>query len=571
MAARREKLPRIVAAIGRRSGIVYTATRRASDDVAAELQAAGVAARCYHAGLSDDERRAVQDGFMRGGVPVVVAPNAFGMGIDKPDVRFVVHHGIPRSFEAYYQEIGRAGRDGQPADCELYFHPSDTAVQRFLIEASHPELDLVRRVFLALRSRRTRAISLSNMDLKQLAGADAPEASISAALKILEDADLIERAFGARHAQVALTGAANGHECSAIASELLDALRSLGAAAWIEVDEFALAEAAGIAAMDVHRGLRELDQSQAIEYVPAMRGRVIRLLASESWEDRLAQAHAPLEQRRLRELKRLADMVSFVADETCRRHTILRYFTGRAPVGRCDRCDRCAAPAPVAAAERSPACVDREDTIVKKILSAVGRMQGQYGKQRIVQVLHGSTSQEITAPLRQLSVFGILGEQSQKTTAAALDELVALGAVAKGKGEYPTLSLTRLGREVVHGRMAIRLRSLATADARAAPALEQHASPIDAILLERLRTWRADVAAGAGQPRYTVFHDRTLAAIASERPRSAEAFALLHGVGPAKVERYWPAIRAIVDAREAEILAAVGEAEAANRTGVAAD
>jgi ATP-dependent DNA helicase RecQ len=116
--------------------IVYAATRKKAVEVAAALRDEGVSARPYHAGLADDERAEVQEAWMRNEVRVVVATNAFGMGVDKRDVRLVVHHELPGSAEAYYQEAGRAGRDGLPARCVLLFNHADVRLREFLISAS---------------------------------------------------------------------------------------------------------------------------------------------------------------------------------------------------------------------------------------------------------------------------------------------------------------------------------------------------------------------------------------------------------------------------------------------------
>ena len=116
--------------------IVYAATRKKAAEVAAALRDAGVTARAYHAGLGDEERAEVQDAWMRDDVRVVVATNAFGMGVDKRDVRLVVHHELPGSAEAYYQEAGRAGRDGLPARCVLLFNHADVRLREFLISSS---------------------------------------------------------------------------------------------------------------------------------------------------------------------------------------------------------------------------------------------------------------------------------------------------------------------------------------------------------------------------------------------------------------------------------------------------
>lgn len=117
------------------SGIVYCLSRKRTEEVAAKLASAGVSAAAYHAGMSAQERMRVQDAFRRDTVDVIVATVAFGMGIDKPDVRFVVHYDMPKSIESYYQETGRAGRDGLPAAAFLLFGLQDVVTARTLIES----------------------------------------------------------------------------------------------------------------------------------------------------------------------------------------------------------------------------------------------------------------------------------------------------------------------------------------------------------------------------------------------------------------------------------------------------
>jgi ATP-dependent DNA helicase RecQ len=128
-------------------GIVYAGTRKNVEEIHGSLRRAGIETAAYHAGLPIGDRKAVQEHFMQASQCVIVATNAFGMGIDRSHVRFVVHADIPDSVEAYYQEIGRAGRDGEPARCLLLFNYADKWIPEFFIDSSHPPADILKYVF----------------------------------------------------------------------------------------------------------------------------------------------------------------------------------------------------------------------------------------------------------------------------------------------------------------------------------------------------------------------------------------------------------------------------------------
>ncbi|MGN1249402.1 MAG: RecQ family ATP-dependent DNA helicase, partial [Candidatus Spyradocola sp.] len=141
-----------------RCGIVYCSTRKGVEEVCDVLSAHGYAATRYHAGLSDEERRRNQDDFLYDRATVMAATNAFGMGIDKSNVGFVIHYNMPKNLEGYYQEAGRAGRDGSPADCILLYAPQDVRTNQYLIEHESDNPELSAEQAAAVRENQRRAL-----------------------------------------------------------------------------------------------------------------------------------------------------------------------------------------------------------------------------------------------------------------------------------------------------------------------------------------------------------------------------------------------------------------------------
>ncbi|MGW1216046.1 RecQ family ATP-dependent DNA helicase [Streptomyces sp. NPDC002499] len=184
-AAAKERFVVERAAVEEKPGILYAGTRKAADSYAEQLSGLGLSAASYHAGLSAAERGRTQDRFSSGDLDVVVATSAFGMGIDKADVRFVLHASVPGSLDAYYQEIGRAGRDGAPARAILAYRSQDLGLQRFFA-AGAPDADALRRV-----AERLRAEAGTVPATRLRADCELSATALSAVLNLLEEAGAV--------------------------------------------------------------------------------------------------------------------------------------------------------------------------------------------------------------------------------------------------------------------------------------------------------------------------------------------------------------------------------------------
>jgi ATP-dependent DNA helicase RecQ len=330
------------------AGIVYVGTRAKADALLEMLLAEGIEAVGYHAGMQNEERQWVQDNFMNGTAQVIVATNAFGMGIDKKDIRFVIHFDLPGTIEAYYQEAGRAGRDNEPSVCLLLYHPRDRYLREFFIRGDNPSPELVRDVYKYLLKAETPRVLVTYADIKAATDDESPEMAIGTSVKLLEQAGYIRRAREKNgQAFLKLNSSLNEvlKQFSGRAAKQREVFEKFYAKFCAELEkgwESNLEDAASIIGTSkdmLLRIIKKLSAAGLVEYRPPFKGTEIEIIKRvDPWDIELDTT--ALKNKAARAYSKLDLMEEYVFSKTCRQRYLLEYF-GDDELKRCERCDMC--------------------------------------------------------------------------------------------------------------------------------------------------------------------------------------------------------------------------------------
>jgi len=422
------------------SGIIYTATRKAVESVMLKLRAAGLKVVGYHAGMTDRERTQAQDFFMSGKQQMIVATNAFGMGIDKPDVRFVAHFQMPGSIEAYYQEIGRAGRDGLPSICLMLFNYADKRTHDFFIEGSCPQPELIQEVYNFLLFQGESRLELSAKEIASMTRIK-NEIAIGSALITLERAGHIER----------LKTAESRNSILILDDKPVRRLR---------INPQDIARRAALE----QRKLREMIsfcyattclRAYVLDYFGDMShakncGTCGNCVKTKAQKTSAMPKHQPTKTD------------AFVMGHVPFAHDLERDLDERS---RKEKARLKAELRSIPSVSRGGSVIKRlrdlnaEETLtVRKILACAARMKGKFGKGKLIGTLRGSKSKElIKFGLNELSTYGILAHLSQEEVTDFVEALVCAECLMVNEEEFLTVHITKLGEDVMREKEQIKL------------------------------------------------------------------------------------------------------------------
>jgi ATP-dependent DNA helicase RecQ len=454
------------------AGIVYVRSRDGCEEVAEFLRRrCGVSAQHYHAGMERGEREAAQDDFIGGRTRVIVATVAFGMGIDKPDVRFIVHYQLPNSLEAYVQESGRAGRDGKPSRCILLASSADVAQVRRHIRQDELSIETLRAVYAAAQ-RLIRAGAPAGSAIGRVGAADL-EREISAAIEAAQAADersgkrqvnetgtrvalsLLERAgFLLRHADVPRAPLVRlGSPAPADEMDESDAARfaAFVAAAQLQpglpqtLDLLELAARLGWTPAMLEDSLLGWRDAGLLDYRDSPRDLALERCAPPAdGKTAMPELLAGLGERHERQI---ASLVTYMRAQTCRQRIIARHFEERLPVRTCGVCDVCSdtngeGHTTARSGERRPRPPRIRDTEVMRaaVLACLRELPYAVGVKGLILILTGSTNTAASA--QRIPSFGALAGASKAALTREIQAMIAEGLLARDDtAEYPTLRL----------------------------------------------------------------------------------------------------------------------------------
>ena len=463
-----DKAPRLADICGAQTGgstLVYCASRKRVEMFTQALRDYRIPAEPYHAGLGDAYRKAVIERFLSGETKTVVATNAFGMGVDKPDVRNVVHCDLTLSVEAYYQEAGRAGRDGEEALCTLLYSPSDRRLMEFFIQCNFPAPEKVEKAYNLLYDSVQAAVGeipahASQLDDASLASAlGAHPAEAGAIISLLERAGVLRRGSSGNAARVQFLATRerlreyHAHVPERKRNALNALMRLAGSAAFHAPVEISLPDVwrkHGIPTEEFLEAVRAFEYGRLIRFDSPRTGAsdgggvafLMERFPAARWRENVPFDWQKLLTRRERAVQKLDAVEHYALTSECKRDALLRYFGEMDVEPRCGKCSSCRQN------ERAVAAVQtlspRKIFLLRQALTAIAELDGRFGRAVVADVLRGKKSSDKVRKfnLHKAVSFGAAERYADEEVREALDTALSARWIALSEDRYATVFLT---------------------------------------------------------------------------------------------------------------------------------
>lgn len=528
-AAKVEHVTRAARELQHGSMIVYCASRRRVDTMVEELNKRGVHAVGYHGGMPHHQRAATQDAFLNSTVRVLAATNAFGMGVDKSDVRHVIHADLTQTLEAYYQEAGRAGRDGDPATCTLLYQSEDKRLMDFYIKTTYPEQDEIAAVYDYLCTRAGLQFGESTQtpimaDSASIASAlHTTEASVRGVLALLERSGVLVSTTAHGNARMTLRTSRERIEQFAdqappefrLAVQLIS--RHLNGRMPGEETDFPVVELlrrSDVTSAELSRALSALQLGALIRYSPPNTGGGILLLGLRVRISALEIDFKALQQRRERANQKLSVMIGYAESRQCKRNVILSYFGDQSTSGTCGTCSSC-----TSTTSTQKQLSQRMAENINAVIIAAWQTRGRFGRHVIIDIVRAVHSPKVKEyRLDRSAAFGLLSSRTKAELLEAIDVALEAGWLVKTADLYPTIGVTSSGRE--HTGSLPKQLTLQRVSAEASTENIDASSRVYAMLL----AMRERIASQRGVPESTLCSNNELTQLAQDMPLTLQEF-----------------------------------------------
>lgn len=519
------KKEKLVEILSRNSGcrIIYAATRKLTEEIAEHLRLNKIDAVYYHAGLTPELRRLIQDDFINGRVKTIVATNAFGMGIDKSDIRTIVHFNMPGTIENYYQEIGRAGRDGKESNIFLLYEEKDKIIQQFFINTSNPTREQIEIIYdticnrsnVALGSQPEDAVLLNKNFSAMLQSRKVSNGIVESSIRVLEDSGYLKRKLPSEHKHFCKflmePSKLNLYVKYFADNELKDlvllAAREYGAKIFSQktsVNISNLSQLLDSSPEETIGQFETLSRAGILEYERPNYEPAVYIL-----QERVKAADLKLNLTKTKDIQehsklKLEKMIDYTFSEECRFKYILEYFGQSSSDYRCGKCDRCTGGSEIKQ--------NTLDYLAEIILRTIHEAKTPLKKKNLVQMLTGKSKHP---SIRKFSTFGTCVHFKNEEIERAIDSLVHSKLLDSSND---TVTLSRSGAE----------EFIQPANESAEVSNAEFENELK--LFNLLRQIRKEASAKFNQPPNIICGDEVLRLITKEKPATHSALLKIKGV-----------------------------------------